>query len=161
MMLLYHGSNVAVRRPILLQKQRKLDFGRGFYTTTDLEQAKKWAKRTADIRKTGKGYVSVYEIEDDAMSRLRIFRFEKADRPWLDYVVQNRRGQGAENGWDVVYGPVANDQTMQTIVLHMDGFLTAEQTIRNLLPQKLKDQLAFKTEKALSCLHCIEVIEVE
>ena len=39
-MILYHGSHVEVRNPQLLQNQRELDFGKGFYTTTDFEQAK-------------------------------------------------------------------------------------------------------------------------
>lgn len=41
-MILYHGSNVVVREPHLLKIQRELDFGKGFYTTSDLEQASKW-----------------------------------------------------------------------------------------------------------------------
>ena len=55
-------------------------------------------------------------------------------------------------------GPVANDQTMQTLVLYLDGFLNEQETIARLLPQKLKDQATFKTEKALACLRCTEVI---
>ena len=51
-MILYHGSHVEVRNPQLLQNQRELDFGKGFYTTTDFEQAKAWARRTAKIRKS-------------------------------------------------------------------------------------------------------------
>lgn len=34
-MLLYHGSNLAVERPRLLARTRALDFGVGFYLTTD------------------------------------------------------------------------------------------------------------------------------
>ena len=46
-MVLYNGSYTAVREPRLLKNQRELDFGKGFYTTSDLEQATKWAQRTA------------------------------------------------------------------------------------------------------------------
>ena len=63
-MVLYHGSNVEVKEPRLLKVQRELDFGKGFYTTTDLEQAIKWAKRTSRRLRCEKGYVSAYEIED-------------------------------------------------------------------------------------------------
>ena len=35
-MILYHGSNVEVKEPILLKVQRELDFGKGFYTTSDM-----------------------------------------------------------------------------------------------------------------------------
>lgn len=42
-MILYHGSSVEVREPKLLKIQRELDFGKGFYTTSDLQQATNWA----------------------------------------------------------------------------------------------------------------------
>lgn len=71
-----------------------------------------------------------------------------------------QENQIMENSWDVVWGPVANDQTMQTLVLYLDGYLTAEQTIANLLPQNLKDQLVFKTEKAISALEYVEGIRI-
>lgn len=36
-MILYHGSNVEVTRPRLIPSKRLLDFGAGFYLTSDLE----------------------------------------------------------------------------------------------------------------------------
>jgi hypothetical protein len=36
-MTVYHGSTVAVETPIILQSERKLDFGEGFYTTPNRE----------------------------------------------------------------------------------------------------------------------------
>lgn len=82
-MILYHGSNVEVKNPKLLKIQRELDFGKGFYTTSDLEQAEKWAKRTAKRLKQNKGYVNIYELDDIEMEKLRILRFEKPDVDWL------------------------------------------------------------------------------
>ena len=38
-MILYHGSNVFVREPRIVNSGRKLDFGTGFYTTSSFEQA--------------------------------------------------------------------------------------------------------------------------
>lgn len=34
-MILYHGSNVTVEYPKLIRQNRYLDFGFGFYTTTN------------------------------------------------------------------------------------------------------------------------------
>ena len=61
-MILYHGSSVEVKEPRLLKIQRELDFGKGFYTTSDLDQASRWAKRTAQRLKQERAFVSVYEI---------------------------------------------------------------------------------------------------
>lgn len=157
-MILYHGSNVEVRHPQLLRIQRELDFGRGFYTTTDMGQAQNWARRTARIRGTGAPCVTVYDMDEEAFKSLSVLRFTQSDKNWLDYVAANRRGTAAANTWDVVAGPVADDQTFQTVVLYLDGFLDADATIQRLLPQKLKDQYTFKTENAIARLHCKEVI---
>lgn len=157
-MRLYHGSSVAVREPRLLEIQRDLDFGKGFYTTTDLRQATTWAERTARIRRTGAACVSVYTLADEALETLRVLRFTAPDAAWLAFVAAHRRGRALQDDWDLVFGPVANDQTMPTLILYLDGFLTEEETIARLLPQRLTDQAAFKTERALACLHCTEVI---
>ena len=39
-MILYHGSNVEVKEPKIIKTKRLLDFGTGFYLTSDFEQAK-------------------------------------------------------------------------------------------------------------------------
>lgn len=38
-MMLYHGSNLTVSEPKLVEQNRFLDFGYGFYTTTNKTQA--------------------------------------------------------------------------------------------------------------------------
>ena len=159
-MILYHGSNVEVRQPRLLEGQRPLDFGPGFYTTSDLEQASKWADRTARIRKAGSPLVSVYEVDESRLSELKTLAFDAPDREWLRFVAANRRRLIEQDGWDVVSGPVANDQTMPTLMLFLDGLLTEDEAIARLLPQKLKDQFVFKTTPALTLLRCKEVLEV-
>ena len=78
-MILYHGSHVEVRNPQLLQNQRELDFGKGFYTTTDFEQAKAWARRTAKIRKSAEACVNVYMCEEEPLKSLHMLKFEEPD----------------------------------------------------------------------------------
>ena len=39
-MKVYHGSLEVVEHPMILQPNRKLDYGEGFYTTTSEKQAK-------------------------------------------------------------------------------------------------------------------------
>ncbi len=157
-MILYHGSNVEVREPRLLKVQRELDFGRGFYTTTDLEQATRWAKRTALRLKQTNAFVSVYDLDEVELKTLQVLRFERPDRDWLRFVVANRKGTVEGNKWDIICGPVANDQTMPVIDLFLDGMYDEDEAIKRLLPQKLKDQYTFRTEKAIGLLRCTEVI---
>lgn len=157
-MILYHGSNIEVREPQLLKIQRELDFGKGFYTTSDLAQASNWAQRTAKRRGSGQPVVSVYEIDDASFDSLKVLRFDSANVAWLRYVAANRKGIAPSEDWDIVIGPVANDQTMPTITLFLDGFYDEEETIKRLLPQNLKDQYTFKTARAIALLRCTEVI---
>ena len=64
-MTLYHGSNVEVREPKILTPNRGLDFGNGFYTTTNHDQAVAFAKRVTRNRGTGSATVLVYEIDEE------------------------------------------------------------------------------------------------
>ena len=43
-MKLYHGSLEIVEHPRIIEPNRTLDYGRGFYTTTSYEQAEQWFK---------------------------------------------------------------------------------------------------------------------
>lgn len=44
-MLLYHASNIIVRKPGIVHSRNALDFGRGFYLTRLREQAEKYSLR--------------------------------------------------------------------------------------------------------------------
>lgn len=71
-----------------------------------------------------------------------------------------QKNLSVKNDYDVVIGPVANDRTMPVISLFFAGVYTEEETVKRLLPQKLKDQIVFKTEKSLQYLKFVEVVEV-
>lgn len=158
-MKLYHGSNLEIKSPQILESDRKLDFGTGFYLTSSYEQAEKWAILTAKRRGEGKPVISVFEYEDNKNSELNILKFENADIEWLHFVSGNRNNQPIRNDYDIIIGPVANDKTMPVISLYFTGVYSEEETIKRLLPQKLQDQFVFKTEKALKQLNYVETIK--
>ena len=79
-MLLYHGSTVIVDEPRIINRDFSLDFGAGFYTTSSLEQAERWARIKMKRGKENTGYVSSYDFDiDEAHKLLAIKRFETAD----------------------------------------------------------------------------------
>lgn len=159
-MKLYHGSNVIVENPQLIPSKRLLDFGAGFYLTSDLEQARKWAIRTTKNRGENVPVISVYDSEEYSLNKLNILLFKEPDKEWLKYVTENRVGKSINESYDVVIGPVANDQAIRTVNNYLKGYFSEEIAIQLLLPQKLKDQYAFKTEKALKALCFKEAIDV-
>ena len=58
-MRVYHGSMTEIKKPQVAYSKNYLDFGLGFYMTTFLEQAEKWANRKA-LRKQGIATVNIY-----------------------------------------------------------------------------------------------------
>ncbi len=151
--ILYHGSNVEVLNPKIIVSNRALDFGAGFYTTSDPEQARRWAQIQTMRRKTGKPTITFYEFdEDSAKDKLNILCFEKAEKEWLNFVAENRRGVYKGVKYDIIIGPVANDRTMQVINDYMIGNVDEDTALLLLNPQKLSDQYAFLTVKGLKLL---------
>ena len=151
-MLLYHGSNIEVSSPQILESDRRLDFGKGFYLTSSYEQAKRWAELTV------KESVSVFEFDESSASDLNILHFTQAQKEWLEYVATNRKNQTIpDDNYDIVIGPVANDRTMLVISLYFAEIYNIEETIKRLMPQKLCDQYTFRTEKAIKKLNFLEV----
>lgn len=155
-MRLYLGSNVIVDTPKLIIQNRFLDFGSGFYTTTNMLQAENFAKKIAK-RRGGKAILNVYEIsESNDMADLNILKFNQADDKWLDFVANNRNGIITKSDNDLIIGAVANDDVYQTLQLYLTGLFSKEQTLQNLKIKKLYDQYVFKSEKAINMLKFIE-----
>lgn len=47
-MIVYHGSNCIVDHPDIYHSFHNLDFGKGFYATSNRQQAERWARRKSD-----------------------------------------------------------------------------------------------------------------
>ena len=118
-MKLYHGSSVVVRKPLIARGRKTTDFGKGFYTTTDFEQAARWARIKRERLGHGKAVVSVYDFDERFLEadEFQVLRYQGATEKWLDFVVQNRKGV-LEHHYDLVMGPVANDRLYATITLY-------------------------------------------
>jgi len=152
-MLIYHGSDVAVPEPRILSSNRLLDFGTGFYTTSSLVQAKRWAERVSERKKSNIKIISFYEFDfPDVQKILRVKHFNTPDKQWLDFVTLCRSGKEADHDYDIVIGPVANDNVYATIQLYETGILSEEETIIRLKVEKTFDQILFHTKEAL--LYC-------
>lgn len=159
-MLVYHGSNVEVRKPSLRKSRKNTDFGRGFYTTTQKEQAEHWTSIKIDRAKTGRRVVSIFEVDDELLdnSELKIREFHGSDEAWLNFVVDSRKG--VEHNYDLVFGPVANDKVFTVVNLYESGVLDAPAAIAELKAYKTYDQLSFHTPRVLQALRFVESYEV-
>lgn len=160
-MKLFHGSTVIVKKPKLLEKQRFLDFGSGFYTTTNQTQAERWAEIKQKREKNTAGIVTVYEVSFDFFTarNLQIKEFAKPDEEWLDFVFNNRKGIFTHH-FDIVTGPVANDTVYATLTLYESGILSKNETIQRLKVHKLYDQVSFHTTAALKQLNFFDTYTI-
>lgn len=140
-MILYHGSNVIVDQPKLIRQNRYLDFGFGFYTTTNREQAVNFAQKVTDRRKMGEATLNIYSVNEAvAFQECKVLQFDSPDEAWLDFVAANRQGTYQGEKYDLIYGAVANDDVYRTIALYMTGVLDKEQTLSSLKIRKLFNQ---------------------
>ena len=90
---------------------------------SDYEQAKKWEVRTTERRGKGIPMISLYNVDKKDFDHLLVLIFDAPDKEWLRCISAHRTDKSKEDLYDM------------------------------LLPQKLKDQYAFKTDKALSILN--------
>ncbi len=61
-MILYHGSTAAVAKPQILAPSRLLDFGEGFYATSNFEQALRWSNKVAERKEVSCATINTYEV---------------------------------------------------------------------------------------------------
>lgn len=158
-MILYHGSNIIVKQPRLIQQNRYLDFGNGFYTTTNQEQAESFSKKVA-FRRGGMPILNIYEFDDLAINDLMIKRFLSPDEEWLDFVSLHRNGIDDGEKYDLIIGPVADDNVYKTLEVYFSGLLTKQQALEALKVKKLFNQYVFETEIAISHLRFVKAMEV-
>ena len=141
--IIYHGSNVEVPFPRILQNGFDKDFGYGFYCTLFEKQAKRWA-----MTKKGESIVNLYEyIPND---NLNILKFEKMCEEWLDFIVNCRNG--IEHNYDIVEGPMADDQIWNFIEGFLEGNISRKAFWELVKFNYPTHQICFNTEKSLKTL---------
>jgi hypothetical protein len=155
-LILYHGTTLAFAEIIMkdgidVEKGNPLtDFGRGFYTTSLLPQAKKWAGQLA-IRKNEKAAILRYHVKREDLAKLDTLWFTSTTvelKNFWSFVFHCRMGNvghgrsGTMVYYDVVIGPVAAKWEDQ--MLFADA-----------------DQVSFHSKRATSILKNSELMMME
>ena len=108
------------------------------------------------------GVVSTYRF--NPTGNLNLHAFTDADTEWLHCVVAHRK-EGAfpevrqqRHQYDIVAGKIADDAMNYTIAAYLSGLygsIGSEEAdkfcISRLLPERLKDQFCFRTERVICC----------
>lgn len=141
--IIYHGSNVEVSQPRILQNGFYKDFGYGFYCTNIEKQAVRWA-----LTRNGDSIINDYTYEEN--KSLKIKSFSEMTDEWLDFVADCR--QGIEHGYDIVEGPMADDQVWNYVEDFAEGLISREAFWALVKFKYPTHQIVFCTEAALKTL---------
>ena len=162
-MFLYHGSNTDIKEINLAMCRPYKDFGQGFYLTVMKEQAEKMAHRVARIY-GGLPVLNVYEIEDSFWenSDLNIRNFgSETSEQWARFVRNNRSKNYSDfsnpecnfdNKYDIVIGPIADDDMALLFRQYENGVITFENMLSGMIYKKTTNQYSFHTQKAIGLL---------
>ncbi len=153
-MKLYHGSDTFIEEIDLGKSKSGRDFGQGFYVTNLLDQARTMAERVARWNKT-KPVITEFEFDGFALvdRDMKVLRFDNYNDEWLDFVVLNRQNKldTHAHDYDIVEGPVADDKVSTRINEFMDGKISREQFMSDLVYNP-SHQICFCTAQSLQAL---------
>ncbi len=142
-MTVFHGGYLAIEKPEIETVKHILDFGTGFYCTVTREQALRRARRypTKIVSKY------VFRFQDD----LRILEFRAMTDEWLNFIAECWNGK--KHGFDIVIGPMIDDQIFSCVYDYFDGSVTKDQFWILTRFRYPTHQIAVCTDAALKCLN--------
>lgn len=152
-MILFHGSDVAVKKVILQQCRPYKDFGRGFYLTPIKSHADKMAARTA-LRNGSSPIVSRFSFDQDQAVKcgLKIKIFETESNEWAEFVYRNREDRDFSHEYDIVMGPIADDGLRFRFNQYKKGIISVTDLIKGLKFKERTFQYCFLSEASLKLL---------
>lgn len=157
-MILYHGSNVAIEEINLAKCRPYKDFGKGFYLTDILRQAKRMAARTTKMFRE-EPIITSFEFDLDSAVKhgLKIKVFDSPNEEWARFVMTNRdiNVKQPSHDYDIVIGPVADDTIARLLRMFIENFINGQQLVKELTFSDVTSQYFFHTEAAIKMLRKI------
>ena len=155
-MRLYHGSNVEIQAIDLSKSRPFKDFGKAFYLSADKNQAFEMGQSKAALF-GGNPVISIFEFDESIMSssELKVKVFEQYDKEWADFIFasRNKKNKDFSHGYDIVYGPTANDSVGNQVFRYKEGYISFDNFINNLKHKGgITFQYAFCSENAIAKL---------
>ena len=148
---LYHGTskksvnNIKKHGVDLSYSRKNLDFGAGFYLTSNKGQAKNWAYRNGH----NNAVVIIFEADFVGLNQKK---FDGFDAEWGNAVYENRVNEtDILQDYDVVVGQMADGRMGDLVEDAKDGIITKEEFIAE-ISNDIGTQIVFKTNRALAQL---------
>jgi hypothetical protein len=107
--------------------------------------------------------VTVFSLDDHVLGDplLRIRKFDEPNNEWANFVINNRNMRlqdisspecNLDNKYDIVSGPVANDDIVLQLRLFLRGLISVPDLKKKLEYKELTDQISFHTESVIQLL---------
>lgn len=142
--ILYHGAIMSVPEPLAHIGRSDLDFGPGFYVTNDRNQAIKWANTKAGRKRGLIPILNTYRFDQDTFlseGNYKMKIFPEYNVEWLDFIAFSRKGQRPWKEFDWIEGGIANDGVISTVDAYIDGRMTPEMAMGELVKEDLRHQV--------------------
>ena len=173
-LVLFHGSDHIVKKPMYGLGNKHNDYGYGFYCTEDVELGKEWACKDLNTN----AYVNKYELQTEG---LKILYLDKVSTVlnWITILIQNRtfnlKNNIAKNAvkylkanysidilqYDVVIGYRADDSYFTFAKDFLSNTLSLESLSSALRYGKLGEQIVLISEKAFEKIQFVNSEKVD
>lgn len=140
---LYHGSEQIIKFPGIKKTRYTKDFSWGFYCVNNYGKMCQWVKN-----KYEKSVVNVYSYIENP--QLNIKKFDKISYEWLEFVLRCRSGK--IHGYDIVEGPIMDNDIWSFITDHLGGYVDKEIFEKYVKFKHPTYQISFHSIRALECL---------
>lgn len=173
-LILYHGSQNIIEKPVLGKGKAYNDYGRGFYCTEHIELAKEWG-----CIEGSDGYANKYEIETKGLSILNLSSSEYTILHWLAMLMKHRKCQLSEpiaklgrnyliknflpdfKDYDVIIGYRADDSYFSFARSFVMNTISLKQLGNAMRLGKLGEQFVLKSQKAFDAIQFIDYTVAE
>ena len=148
MRTVYHGSIKTIERPLVNVGRDNLDFGKGFYVSDILKQARTWAEIKSRYYLDAKGIINYYLLDfDKVLAEFRYKKFEQYNQEWLRFIVDCRQGKQVWKSYDIIEGGVANDRIIDTVENYIAGLIDEERALGLLAMHQPNNQICILNQE--------------
>lgn len=156
-MILYHGSNIEISQIDIDKGRKGKDFGKGFYLSADIEQARKMASLTTFRQGKGNPIVSEFMFDESVLngnSDIKIKQFDGYTIEWAEFILLNRNNNtnNQAHNYDIVIGPIADDTVGLQLRRFIQGYIDISQLVNELSYIRPTIQYFFGTPDAINLL---------
>ena len=173
-LVVYHGSNKIIERPLFGAGNPNNDYGLGFYCTETLDLAKEWACSAETD-----GYANKYSLNTDGLKILSLTSGEYNILNWLAILLENRKFRLSSDialeakeyifenflidykNYDIIKGYRADDSYFSFANAFLNSTISISQLEKAMVLGKLGEQIVAVSEKAFDALSFEEAIPAE